>query len=302
MTKQLTNNQGMPQIMVDVIQEDDYVNIGASEYSATNLIMPPRMLQLVRRHKDKIEEDVMDRWYMWMGNAVHEKIDRELKSNKDYATERKITRFDEGRRVVAKFDAYHIPSQTLFDHKTTTTYIHGSEMKDEWINQLNINAFFLEEEGFPVQDIAINAIYLDWRSSWLKYKRDGDYPLLPVGEFRIEAWPQERRKEYYLDRLKQHIAAEQLEDDKLPECTSEDTWEKPSSFAVRKSGAYSAKRVLPSYEEAEKYIAENKLKDGYYIEVRPGERTRCANYCSAAPFCKQYQDWLNEPAKEYDGE
>lgn len=56
-------------------------------------------------------------------------------------------------------------NQTLYDHKTTTTWVHGKEMKDEWVQQLNLNAYFLEKEGYPVDDVAINAIYVDWRKA-----------------------------------------------------------------------------------------------------------------------------------------
>jgi len=36
------------------------------------------------------------------------------------------------------------------------------------------------------------------------------------------------------------------------------------------------------------------LGDNYDIEVRPGERTRCANFCQVSTWCNQYQQYVKE--------
>lgn len=293
----LTNNNGLPQIMHDAMQNTAYDAVGGSDYSATTLIQSPRKVQLTKRHKDKIQEDILDRWAAFRGTAMHSELERGLKGNPRYIVERKYVRFDkpEGgtedqfRRIASKLDAYDKETKTLFDHKTTTTFIHGKEMKDEWIHQLNINAYFLEKEGYPVDDICINAIYLDWRKNSARYK-DDKYPATPAAEFRTAAWPMEWREKFYLDRLGKHVAAETLADDELPECTQEEMWEKPAKFAVYKPGADRATKLCDTREEAEAYIANKKLY-GYKIEHRPGERTMCENYCSCRDFCNQYKKW-----------
>jgi hypothetical protein len=35
------------------------------------------------------------------------------------------------------------------------------------------------------------------------------------------------------------------------------------------------------------------MEKTYEIEVRPGERTRCANFCPVSQYCEQYRDYLN---------
>ncbi len=298
MPKELTNNYGIPTIITDALTPKAYLPFGASDYSATGLIKSPRQLQLSRRHGNKVSEDFIDYWARFRGNCIHSALESALKDNPNYLIERKSTLYikpeggteDEYRRVVAKLDAYDKSTKTLSDHKTTTTYIHGSEMKPEWINQLNINAYFCEKEGYPVDDVAINAIYMDWRANAAKYATDDSYPRTPFGEFKQAAWPMEWREKFVKERLRLHVDAEKLEDDKLPLCTLEEMWTKPEKFAVYKPGASRATKLCDSRDEAELYITQRKLF-GYQIEHRRGERTMCENYCEVRDFCNQYREW-----------
>lgn len=294
----LTNKSGLPQIFQDALQPTDYDPVGASDYSATTLIDSPRRVQLYKRHKDEIVEDSLNMWAIFRGNAVHHELEANLKTNPRYIVERKITRFDkpEGgdesqyRRVVAKLDAYDKETQCLSDHKTTTTFIHGSEAKPEWINQLNLNAYFLEKEGYPVKDVCINAVYMDWRPQSGRYKND-DYPALPFSEFKFKAWPMLQRETYYKQRLAEHVRAESLSDELLPCCSPEELWEQPAKYAVYKVGASKATKLCNTREEAEAYMRHKRLGPEYSIEFRPGVRTRCERYCNVRPWCNQYKEW-----------
>ena len=78
--------------------------------------------------------------------------------------------------------------------------------------------------------------------------------------------------------------------DELPHCTSEEMWEKQTTYAVKKIGGVKARNVCDTAEEAQAKVAEYGKE--YEIEVRPGERTRCANFCSVSRYCNQYQDYL----------
>ena len=71
--------------------------------------------------------------------------------------------------------------------------------------------------------------------------------------------------------------------------TSDDMWEKSTTWAVKKDGGVRAKAVCNTEEEAQNKLAE--LGKGHSIEVRPGERTRCANYCQVRDFCGQWKDY-----------
>jgi hypothetical protein len=73
----------------------------------------------------------------------------------------------------------------------------------------------------------------------------------------------------------------------MPDCTDEEMWAKPESFAVKKEGGVRAKSVHKTREEAEIALPSK----GHYIEHRPGARTRCESFCQVSGFCKQYQKY-----------
>jgi len=75
----------------------------------------------------------------------------------------------------------------------------------------------------------------------------------------------------------------------LPECTEDEMWEKKEVFAVKKEGGVRAKSLHSTYEEARAALPSK----GYFVERRPGERTRCANYCQVSQFCTQYRDYIS---------
>lgn len=292
----------MPQIIKDALLNDLNKDEGKRnfEYSATVLCKTPRQVQLEKRHKDELDTpEILRTWYTFTGDAFHDYLERNLKNNPRYICERRIIRFDKPtgsqddkyRRVGAKFDAYDKELKTLYDHKTTTTFIHGKEIKKEWVQQLMINAYFLMSEGYEVEVVSINAIYVDWRESKLRYAKEGDYPLSPAIAFSVPCWTKEECEFLYLSLLKQHIDAEDLPDDELPPCDSDYCWETTSKVAVYKEGGAKAIRLLDSYEDAIKYIKWKHI-DNAKIEVRPAERRRCKNYCEVNKFCNQYQTWL----------
>ncbi len=60
-------------------------------------------------------------------------------------------------------------------------------------------------------------------------------------------------------------------------------------FAVKKEGGVRAKSLHDSRDEAEIALPPK----GYFIEHRPGSRTRCESYCQVSAFCSQYQNYLS---------
>jgi hypothetical protein len=103
----------------------------------------------------------------------------------------------------------------------------------------------------------------------------------------------EEREAFIQKRIKEHSnALFDLETgDELPPCTPDEMWEKPTSYAVKKTGNVKARNVCVTEEEALAKVAE--YGKGYDIEVRPGERTRCANFCSVNAYCSQYKSYLS---------
>ena len=72
----------------------------------------------------------------------------------------------------------------------------------------------------------------------------------------------------------------------LPDCSDEDMWAKPAVWALKKTGGVRAKSLHYSEDAANKALED--AGKGYEIEFRPGERTRCENYCNVRDFCSQW--------------
>lgn len=77
-----TNKYRLPKAFEDALQPQPYDPVGASDYSATSLIDSPRYVQLYKRHKHEIVEDLMDQWYVWRGNAVHHEMEQLFQKTK----------------------------------------------------------------------------------------------------------------------------------------------------------------------------------------------------------------------------
>ena len=161
--------------------------------------------------------------------------------------------------------------------------------KQDWHNQLNVYAYLVEKEAKkPVKALQIVAIVRDWAA------RDTvkeSYPQSPIVTIDIPLWPMEKREAYIRERVHQHSAAyfAMETSGELPECSEDDMWEKPTMYAIMKVGGVRAKSVHKTLEEAQHAL--NQVK-GYNLEVRPGERTRCAKFCQVSEFCTQYKQYL----------
>jgi len=179
---------------------------------------------------------------------------------------------------------------TVNDYKTVGAWSVMNE-KIDWELQLNIYAWLVRKvKNTDVTDLAIVAIIRDWSRRDAAIKQG--YPDAPVKVIPVQLWSYERQQEFIQQRIEIHSNA--LFDldtgDELPHCTPDEMWEKQTTYAVKKIGGVKARNVCDTNEEALAKVAEYGKE--YEIEVRPGERTRCANFCSVSRYCNQYQDYL----------
>lgn len=294
----MTNKYETPEIMMDVLRDKPYIRGGAADYSATSLIQAPQQLQLKKRYKDQLKIDARDKWNIFLGNAVHHEIEKGLAFYPEkYMLERKFTDFIMGRKVVAVVDAYDNDKDIIYDHKTCKHFAYTDDHKKEWEQQLNINAYLMQEDGFQPEQAKILALTMDWMKGQTKWKGRDEYPINPMYLFDIPLWSQADREQFIRDRLALHIESEDLPDHELPECTDDEMWAKPATFAVKKKGVYVAKRVLSTRKEAEEWMSKSRLTD-LYIEERPGSRVRCEDgWCDVASVCPQYREYLEQKAE-----
>jgi len=285
----LTNKHNLPQTFVNVLKRPTYSK-GRANISVTGLINSPKIVALSAKFHDELEEDVSDMVWSLFGSAVHKVLEHGKDDN--HLIEERIHVEVDGWRLSGAVDLQVVNPEgtvSIRDYKTTSAWAVMNE-KSEWEFQLNIYAYLVEKvKGKTVADLGIVAIIRDWNRRDAA-TREG-YPEAPIKELPIKLWSMEERERFVQERIALHsafdFAMEAGED--LPDCTPEQTWERPTVYAVRKVGNVRAKSLHESEEEAK--AAAEKLGKGYEVETRPGERVRCANFCPVSQYCQQWRDY-----------
>ena len=295
----LTNKFNLPETFVNVIKRPQYSR-GNSEISVTEILSPPQLVLLRRQHQDDIEQDAADMVWSLFGSAVHNILEHG-KDDHHIVEQRLFTTF-EGWSISGAIDLQKIIDGKILiaDYKVTSAWAVQQE-KQEWIDQLNLYAWLVErtqaiEVGARTSDgivsgLQIIGIVRDWsrREAALK----DTYPQSPIVTLDIPLWSYEDREEFVRRRLTLHNEANfAAVSGDMPECTSEEMWEKKTTYAVMKEGGKRAKKVFEIKEDAAVFAGQQ--KEAHYIETREGGRTRCDSFCQAAPFCNQYQTYLKE--------
>lgn len=286
----ITNKHGLPETIVNALNKPTYSK-GGAHMSATELLNPPRMVQLRIANADAIEMDASDMVFALFGTAIHGVLEQGQGEN--HIVEQRLNTEIDGWEVSGAIDVQVINEDNIGiqDYKTTGAWAVMNEKKD-WEYQLNIYAWLVERvKKSPVSTLEIVAIIRDWKRREAEYKKD--YPNAPIKIIPVTLWDYEKREQFVRDRIHVHADAmfsAQTGGD-LPLCTAEEMWEKPTIYALRKVGGVKAKSVHYKRVDAEAALAEVKNKDEYEIEVRPGERTRCENYCNVRDFCSQWAEF-----------
>jgi hypothetical protein len=282
-----------------------WVSLG-NDYSCTELLKPPKIVQLEKRHMEEIkarpltDQEILGILKAYQGTAIHSALQKSLyyyvqkNQKKGYLVERKLWEKILDRKIVGKFDLWL--NGALYDWKTTSVWkvIFGQDK--EYEEQLNIYAYLLR-----INNVKVNIMYIIfWLTDWDKNRarQGGDYPEMQLIQKRIKnLWDMKTQLEFLEYRIQLQIDAEDLPDEELPDCTEEDYWGKPDKFAVmKKKGGERAVRVLDTEQEAKDYIKSSKTtgSDKWIIEKRPGSRMRCEQFCKVNEWCVQYKTWLKE--------
>lgn len=284
----VTNNSNLPEAVFRFLAEDRY-DPGSSEYSVTTLLNPPQLVQLQRRYWDELEEDAIDRVWSVFGTAVHNLFEDHTKDG--VAEERLYAEID-GVRVGGQMD--HVKDGVITDYKVTSVYkVMKGEPPREWVEQQNIYAYLQHVNGREIKKLQICAILRDWSRS--KAKFDRTYPQAPLLIIDLPLWGLEFTEDFLRERVRTHTTAETLTDEELSYngCSDEEVWAQPTKYAVMERGKKRAFRVFDSPDECEALIVDNHASKNYYMEVRPGKRTRCEDFCSVKNYCQQYRRYLN---------
>jgi hypothetical protein len=277
----VTNRANLPAHLASVIEgawrNDLYDGPkGPTTRTVTQLIGPAQKFQLERDHETDLELDVLDMVPALEGSAIHHLLDRAGQSAPELIPERRLQVMHDGWTISGKADVFVTQDQILVDYKrgSVWSYIYT---KPEWEAQLNVYAWLSARNGFPVRSLEIDLFCGDWRRS--EARKMEDYPTRVVA-IPTRLWTLDEQTAYVDKRLALHRST-------LPPCSPEERWAKPDSWAIKKDGNKKARAVYKKEAEAAR-----DLRPGELIEYRPGESTRCASWCLAAPFCNQ---WAKDP-------
>ena len=290
----ITNRFNVPETLLALASRDDYTK-GKADYSVTEIISPPRIQRLRRKHWDDMEQDVADMLWSLMGSALHVVAERSQVEN-HVTEERLMTQFG-SITLSGAIDLQKIVNGKvqITDYKFTSAWALRAD-KFEWTAQQNIYAYLVREcKGLEVEGIQICALIRDWSRRDAQYK--ADYPPAPIQVVDLPLWEHEKTRAYIEERIALHNDAKAKADwgEELPTCTDEERWIRTSTYAVKKEGRKTAIRVFESKEEADNLAK----KENGYVEFRPGEPIRCTgNFCGVSKWCSQY---LQEGAGSDEG-
>ncbi len=281
----ITNVHNLPAPLFDVIARDEYRKSG--RFSASELPSPPQMRVLKLRHDDEIVKDAADFLWLVQGKSIHKLLEAQTGANdptgpaalEELREKELIHDLGDGVTVSGTTDLY---TGDVVDWKVTSvwSFLLGG-LKPEWEAQVNTYAWLWRRHGYETRALFIYAILRDWQKS--KAGAGDNYPPIPFQRIPVPLWSDEQADHYIRNQVAAHLMAEELPDEALPPCSLEDQWAKATSYAVKTKERKTALRVLNTIGEAN---AMARVFAGY-VETRPGKRTRCEEYCDAAPFCCQ---------------
>lgn len=266
-----TNLLGLPDAFVAAVMNDPYT--GGGDISATKLIDSPKRRTLYRAHKDSVVEDVADRVWAVMGQAVHAVLERAQTSA---LVEERLYADVNGWKVSGQYDRMHLADRVLQDWKVCSVF--KADGDESWERQLNVLRWLAHKNGYQVDRLQVVAIFRDWSKS--KAQRDPSYPQTPIKVIEVPVWTLEQAEAYIEERVGLHQRSDAGE---VIECTEEERWYSGTTYALMKEGGKRAKRVVPILAEL------GEIPAGHYVVERPGVNRRCQDYCEVAPFCAQWQ-------------
>ena len=282
----ITNRHNLPDTFLSFARKDNYSK-GKSDISVTTLIDAPRVNILRQQERDKIEVDAVDMIWPLLGTAVHHMLETSDPKGNVTMEERLFVDIN-GWTVSGQIDHQEEIGGMIHisDYKVTSVWsvIYG---KEDWVRQLNCYAQLVRmAKGRDVRSVRIIAVLRDWQRREAQFKPE--YPQAPVVSVDIPLWPEAEAMAYMQDRVMLHQEAQLAWDtqEAVVECSDEERWTKPDTWAVVKKGAKRATKVFDSNKDAINHALA--LGVQYSVQERKGGRTRCENYCSVADFCTQW--------------
>jgi hypothetical protein len=286
----ITNKQKLPSPLVALLSRN-YYSKGASQYSVTELMSPPKIRRLREQYDADMEIDVTKMIASQLGTFMHGKL--EAKECEGYTNEERIFTEIDGVVISGAIDLQQQVEGgvVIIDYKFVKAW-SVKQGKDDWTTQLNIYKWLVESiKRVPVKGLQICAIIKDYSA----YDTSEGYPEAEAVMIDVPMWDSVTTETYVRKRLEMHRNAKVNHEfgEELQACTDEERWMSETVFAVKREGRKSAIRLFKTIEEATE-LAE---KEKGYVETRQGEPKRCTgDFCGVSKWCKQYQGEINVTA------
>ena len=286
----ITNKFNVPAPLMTLASRE-YYSKGASQYSVTEIMSPPKVRRLREQYNDMIEQDVSDMLWQLLGSALHVVMERGATDG--WTMEERLFHDVDGVTISGQIDAQQdTPDGVIItDWKFTSAWAVMQD-KEEWVQQLNIYKWLVETvKRKKVCGLKICAFVRDFS----RHEKKEGYPAANITNIDIPMWDSVTTETYIRERLEMHRNAKMAHDfgEELQPCSDEERWQSETIYAVKREGRKTAIRVFKTIEEATE-LAE---KEKGYVETRKGEPKRCTgNYCGVAQWCEQYQGEINVAA------
>lgn len=274
-----TPNPNLPEALYRAMTENnEYYDNQKSDYSISDLLNPPQVVQLTKRHDDEIILPYYANFLAMLGTGVHNLLEAKAKSLMiDGAEERLFYEID-GTVISGEPDVFtDVNGGIVDDYKLIKVSRLPFCPDPHWEEQTNSYVQLLRWNGKKVDKLRIIALLKDW--SEIEIDRKKGYPQSPVVIFEIPMWNPMVAESFIQERLTLHKNAAILPDNQLPECSDKERWRK---YEVRKRGE------TRTHKRDTKLEADRLAEElGGKVFVKPGRAIRCDLYCSALPFCQQ---------------
>lgn len=286
----ITNKQNLPAPLVALLSRN-YYSKGASQYSVTELMSPPKIRRLREQYDESMEIDVTKMIASQLGTFMHGKL--EAKEVEGYHNEERIFTEVDGVVISGAIDLQQVVDGgvVIIDYKFVKAW-SVKQGKSDWETQLNIYKWLVESvKRVPVKGLQICAIIKDYAP----YDVSEGYPEAEAIMIDVPMWDAVKTEAYVRQRLEMHRHARMAHDfgEELQPCSDEERWMTETVYATKKDGRKSAIRLFKTIEEATE-LAE---KEKGYVEIRKGEPKRCTgDFCGVSKWCSQYQGELNVTA------
>jgi len=281
--------------------------VGNANISCTSLIDSPLVRYLWRVYSDQIVLEYASRLWPLFGTIAHMIVEKFGDKTEEHVERKVVAPFGEWR-VSGGIDLIKTASK-LTDYKFTSLFAVSGGVKVEWERQENVYLGLLRhsenqldrEMGYTIDSLEICAMLRDWGPRFKKefpvQVKMMDVPiwdsLKGVEPERIPVWTDLKTTQYIRERIQLHRDAQE-KNEMPPQCSEEERWIKPESWAVVKKGNSKAVKLFklddyPSSQEAEaaavNHLNSMAKRDGCSVELRKSSARRCEEYCDVAKFC-----------------